>query len=191
MVGERAAQRPEDRAWFTRDRKLREMLVVRDLGYWGHFVGDASQPLHVSIHFAGWGPFANPNGYSTLPKVHSHFEGEFIRDHVTEQDVRAKVKPYQTCACSIQQRTVAYLRATQAQVIPLYELDKEGAFSGDDPRGKDFAAERLAAAASELRDMVVDAWRSSEDAVVGYPHVEVRDVEAGKVVPLAELKGAD
>jgi hypothetical protein len=28
-------------------------------------------------------------------------------------------------------------------------------------------------------------------AVVGYPHVKVRDVEAGKVVPIAEIKGRD
>jgi hypothetical protein len=42
-----------------------------------------------------------------------------------------------------------------------------------------------------LRDMVIDAWRSSADAAVGYPHVNVRDVETGKVIPIAELKGCD
>ena len=57
--------------------------------------------------------------------------------------------------------------------------------------GKDFAAERMAAAASELRDMVIDARRTNGDAAVGYPHVKVRDVEAGKVIPIAELKGRD
>ncbi len=24
---------------------------MRDVGNWGHFVADASQPLHVSVHF--------------------------------------------------------------------------------------------------------------------------------------------
>jgi hypothetical protein len=66
-----------------------------------------------------------------------------------------------------------------------------GTFSGDDLKGKDFAAERMAAAASELRDMVMEAWRTSADAAVGYPHVQVRDVEAGKVVPIGELKARD
>jgi hypothetical protein len=42
-----------------------------------------------------------------------------------------------------------------------------------------------------LRDLVMDAWRTSVDVAVGYPHVKVRDVEAGKVVPIAELKGRD
>jgi hypothetical protein len=49
-------------------------------------------------------------------------------------------------------------------------------------------AERMASAASELRDLVIEAWRTSADATVGYPHVKVRDVEAGKVVPIAEMK---
>jgi hypothetical protein len=191
VVGERSAETEQDRAWFSNDRQLREMLIIRDLGYWSHFVADASQPLHVSIHFNGWGPFANPEGYSSSTKLHGYFEGEFVRKHVVEEDVRTKMKPYHDCGCSIQERTAAYLMATRAQVIPLYELDKVGAFRGDDPKGKEFAAERLAAAVSELRDMVIDAWRTSGDAGVGYPHVKVRDVEAGAVVPLPELKGSD
>jgi hypothetical protein len=39
--------------------------------------------------------------------------------------------------------------------------------------------------------MVIEAWRTSADAAVGYPKVAVRDVEAGKVVPIADLKGRD
>ena len=54
---------------------------------------------------------------------------------------------------------------------------------GADPRGVDFADARLAAGASELRDMIVDAWRASAKTKVGYPGVSLRDVEAGKVDP--------
>lgn len=190
-AAEKSAKTTEDHAWFGRDRHLREMLTLRDLGYWSHFVGDASQPLHASIHYNGWGDFPNPQGYSTSTKLHAYFEGEFVREHVTQEEVKAKLQPYRDCHCSIQQRTEQYLLAMQAQVVPLYELDKRGAFRGSDSKGVDFAAARLAAGASELRDMIVDAWRSSEDASVGYPPVKVRNVEAGKVVPLAELKGRD
>jgi hypothetical protein len=63
--------------------------------------------------------------------------------------------------------------------------------SSDEQKGKDFAAARMATGASELRDMVIDAWRTSADAVVGNPHVKVRDVEAGKMVPIGEMKGRD
>jgi hypothetical protein len=118
VVGERSAETAEERAWFTKDRQLREMLIIRDLGYWSHFVADASMPLHVSIHFNGWGPFPNPKGYTTSTKIHGYFEGEFARKHVSEADVRANVKPYHDCGCTIQERTVAYLLATKGTGNP-------------------------------------------------------------------------
>ena len=54
-VGGRTALDPADRAWFDAGRQRRERLVIRDLGVWSHYVADASQPMHVSIHFDGWG----------------------------------------------------------------------------------------------------------------------------------------
>ncbi len=41
--------------------------------------------------------------------------------------------------------------------------------------------QRLAAGAGELRDQVVDAWRSSATWVVGFPLINVADIESGKV----------
>ena len=107
------------------------------------------------------------------------------------RDMRAALAPYRDCGCGIAARTAAYLRATQAQVVPLYALEKQGAFRGGDRRGEDFAAARLAAGAAELRDMIVDAWRQSLDAKVGYPPVAVRDVLSGKVNPIGPLLGLD
>ena len=34
--------------------------------------------------------------------------------------------------------------------------------------------------ASSVRDMVVDAWRTSADTNVGYPMISLRDIETGK-----------
>jgi hypothetical protein len=31
------------------------------LGIWSHYGGDASQPLHVSIHYNGWGDYPMVN----------------------------------------------------------------------------------------------------------------------------------
>jgi len=184
------AKTETERRWMERDRRLREQLVVRDLGYWAHFVGDASQPLHLSVHYDGWGPFPNPQGFTT-DRVHSAFEGAFVRANVTADDVRAKLSPYRDCACVIAQRTRQYLQSTLDQVEPFYALQKAGGFKYGDPRGRAFAAERLAAGASELRDMVVDAWRASAKLSVGYPPVLPADVEAGKVDALGPLQGED
>ena len=191
VAAERMAKSRKDRAWFARDRRLRELIIVRDLGYWSHFVADSSQPMHVSIHHDGWGDFPNPQGYTAKKGFHAYFEGAFVASSVKGGDVLAKLRPFRDCACSIQVRTVAYLRETQAQLAPMYELEKAGAFSGDIAAGKEFVADRLAAAVAELRDMIVDAWRASADASVGYPAVPLRDIESRKTYPLRPMQGLD
>ena len=45
--------------------------------------------------------------------------------------------------------------------------------------------------AQAVRDLIVDAWLASADAPVGYPMVNVRDIESGKVRATRELFGAD
>ncbi len=54
------------------------MVIIRDLGVWSHYIGDGSQPMHVSVHYNGWGNYPNPNGY-TMAKIHAYFEGEYVR----------------------------------------------------------------------------------------------------------------
>ena len=191
VAGEKFAKTDEVRAWFHHDRVMREKLTIRDLGYWAHFVGDGSQPMHASVHYDGWGNFPNPQGFTTEKGLHSRFEGAFVRAHVSADDVQAKVAPYAPGTGTIQARVSAYLLATQAEVVPVYTLEKAHAFDGKDPAGKAFAVERLAAAVDELRDLVADAWTASEDTTVGYPAVSVKDVEAGKADPADALKGLD
>ncbi|HEY5106056.1 MAG TPA: S1/P1 Nuclease [Caulobacteraceae bacterium] len=188
-----AAARATDRAhraWLTADAREREALTLRDLGTLAHYVGDGSQPLHVSEHFNGWGPFPNPRGY-TQDRVHAPFEGAFVRAFVSPAAVRRAMSPPLDCRCSIETRTEAYLAHTNSFVAPFYDLYKAHAFSGPDPRGEVFAAERLAAGASELRDLVAAAWRASAAGNVGWPAVSVADVEAGKVDPYDSLYGVD
>jgi hypothetical protein len=178
------------RAWYEADRARREGLILADIGALSHFVGDGSMPLHASIHFNGWGDFPNPAGY-TQDKVHTPFEGLFVRYSVSYAAVTGKMRPFQDCACPIEQRVGAYLAADVAMVIPFYELQKAGAFEGLNPRGADFAAARLAAGASELRDEIVLAWRASPQVSVGWPGVAAGDVESGAVDAYDNLVGKD
>jgi hypothetical protein len=180
---------PAKRAWLQADRIRREALVVRDLAVLSHYVGDASQPLHVTASHDGWkGP--NPQGFTTW-RIHAPIEGAFVRANLTVLMVGFRLSPYRDCACPIEARTAAYLAATAAQVEPLYALEKAGGFRGADPRGIDFTATRLAAGASELLDMVRDAWRLSGTMTVGYPVVRVAAIEAGEVDPYDSLYGLD
>lgn len=190
VKGAETATTPEERAWFEADRRLREKLTLRDLGVWSHYGGDASQPLHVSVHYNGWGNYPNPNGYTTS-KIHAYFEGEFVRRNLKRESVVAEVGPYQPCGCTIEKRTEAILLATLTQVGPLYALEKEGGFKRGDARGAAFATSRLAAGATAVCDMIVQAWEESANAPVGYPMVNVRDIESGKVRATREQFGAD
>lgn len=190
-VGARTARDAADRAWFDLDRRRREQLVIRDLGVWSHFVGDASQPLHVSIHYDGWGPFPNPRGFSNKRGLHAQFEGAFVRANVRREAVKAGLASYRACSCSIEDRARALMLASHAAVVPFYELERQGAFTDGNKDGIAFATERLAHSASVLRDMIVDAWRASTDTGVGYPMISVRDIEAGRHILSRDDFGRD
>lgn len=188
-----AAPRRGDRAhrtWLRRDLRRREGLIMRDLGVLGHFVGDASQPMHVSIHTNGWGDHPNPRNY-TRARIHASFEGEFVRRNAAAPAVRARLAAPSACACPIEARVAAYLTASWRQVEPLYALERAGGFEGTDARGTAFVTERLAAGASELRDLTVEAWRTSARMTVGYPQLRVTDIEAGRTDPFDSLFGKD
>jgi hypothetical protein len=184
------ARTAQERAWFEKDQNEREALILRDIGEMAHYVGDGSQPMHVSVHYNGWGPFPNPNGY-TQDHIHSPLEGIYIHNNVTAEDVAAKMSPYRHCDGPIEPCVIAYLETTRGQIEPLYALQKAGGFEQGDPRGRAFMAGRLAAGASELRDLIVDAWIASETTTVGYPAISVADVKAGSVEAYPSLYGKD
>lgn len=169
-------------------KALDEQIVLRDLGEWGHFVGDACQPLHVTVHFNGWGDYPNPNGYTQSKRTHSFFESTFVNRHVSEAQVRAYVKrsplfaaPTTLLSQDTMLATIAqYLQTTGSTVPQLYEIEKTGGFETATPQAVGFTASRLAAGAMELRDLSVLAWQDSYYASVGYPERSVRDILSGR-----------
>jgi hypothetical protein len=194
VVGETKAATAEERAFFTFDRTVREAVTLRDVGYWGHFVADASQPLHVSVHFNGWNQFdfrtkaprthyPNPNGFSDSTTIHARFETALVRAVATEDLVAARVAPVAASSDPILAQVGAYLTATESHVPDVYRLEAAGGIDTPSPAAKALVLERLAAGAAEMRDLIVDAWNASGDAKVGYPGVPVRDYESGKTVP--------
>ena len=178
-AGEKLATDSQHKAWLTADRLLRERLVINDLGVWAHYVGDASYPLHVTYRYNGWGDGPNPNGY-TQAHIHVPLEGPYVRRWVAAEAVKAQMTPYHDCKCAIDARTSQYLLGSVKLVEPFYQLEKASGFADGDPRGVAFMTGRLAVAASELRDMVIDAWSASGRMGVGYPAMSAADVEAGK-----------
>jgi hypothetical protein len=177
------------RGQFAWQRSLRETLTLRDIGDWSHFVGDGSQPLHITIHFNGWGNYPNPHNY-TASHIHSFFETQFVGKYAKIDDVRALVPAMQAAAPEhlmtqdeIGALIGTYLASTAKQVDPLYQLYAAGDFENGTPKAVTFTDTQLARGAAELRDLIVLAWEDSLNQSVGYPAVAVRDILAGKVAP--------
>jgi hypothetical protein len=172
-----------DKAFYGNDRKLRETLILRDIGFWGHFVGDASQPLHISIHFNGWGNYPNPNNYTQSKKIHSKFESDFVNAHTSADATLSHIGPYVPAPGPILPRVEAYIAQTNTFVPKVYQLEGAGAFDAVTPDAVNFTLDRLAAGAKMMRDLIADAYAESVNAKVGYPEISVQDVLSGKVTP--------
>lgn len=190
VAAERLERNPGKRAWLRADRGRREYLILTTLGQLSHYVGDGSQPLHATVHFNGWGDFPNPAGYTTA-RIHGPFESDFVAANIREAEVRRAMTPVTSPEGPLETRVAAYLSATGKLVIPLYELEKQGGFQGADPRGVAFAQAGLARGASQLRDLIVEAWKVSPRVTVGWPAISLADVEAGRVDAYLSLYSKD
>jgi hypothetical protein len=147
------------------DTRPVEQAILFYAGWLGHYVGDGSQPLHTTVQFNGW-TGSNPNGYTTEHKIHWQFEGPFVEANIHEAEVRAKMTPVKAVEGDLFDAYVAYLRNTKTYTEKVYQLEKAGGFNGaGTAESREFTAERLAAGASMLRDMIYTAWLESAKPV--------------------------
>jgi hypothetical protein len=187
IVGTAYAPTPAGRAAYAADRPRREAELLHDIGIWAHFVGDGSQPLHVTVHYNGWGDYPNPSGF-TADHIHSPFETDYVHANVTDAMVQAAMPAPRDCGCAITERIAGYLSDTAAGVAPLYTLWKAGGFATPTSEGTKFAAFHVARGAAELRDMIAMAWKDSDNALVGYPGVKITDVEKNPAAAMANYR---
>jgi hypothetical protein len=145
------------------DRVFIERDIVRDSGVLGHFVADASNPLHDTINYNGW-TSPNPNGYVNDCQIHARFESDFISHAITTEDIVTKMTDPQL-RTDYFDTAITFIRQSNKLVETVYQIDKRGGFSvfhnPPSPEGKTFAAERLAAGSSLLRDLWWSAWKNS------------------------------
>lgn len=147
--------KPPERASIERD-------IIHIAGVLGHFAGDAANPDHATINFNGWVE-PNPNHYPTDCDAHFRFETEFVSHAIEVGDVTPRLAAPKL-RTDYFASAVEFIRGSNSLVETLYRLDKDRAFDIMRPvskEGKDFAAGRLAAGASFLRDLWMSAWRNS------------------------------
>lgn len=144
--------------------------IVNDAGILGHYVTDAANPHHTTIHFNGWdADTPNPEGFTEDRDFHARFEAAFVRRHVGYGAVRDRVERSAPTshAGSARRAVLDHILASHGEVERLYRLDRDVGFDPEGPAAPEavsFAAERLAAGAAMLRDLWWSAWRESERA---------------------------
>ena len=161
--------RTEFHLWRSaKDKKTRkwiEQRIISDAGVLGHYVSDAANPHHATIHYNGWDKNTpNPNGYITDNTFHYRFESEYVQTHVVISDLLPLINASPRLVENPRAEVIAHFRNSNGLVERLYRLDKQARFdkAATAPANKQFAIDRLAAGAEMLRALWWTAWVKSE-----------------------------
>ena len=145
------------------ERQQIEENIIHVSGILGHYVGDTANPHHTTIHYNGWADADNPEHFRTDCDTHERFEFDFVTRAIELDDVLREMRP-PTLRTNAFAAAVAHVRESNALVRDLYRIDRDGDFDRGNgtARAREFAARRLAAGASLLRDLWWSAYRDSE-----------------------------
>src|ERR1051326_7101962 len=118
--------------------------IIYIMGVMGHYVGDASQPLHTTIHHHGW-VGENPHHFSTRSSIHSWIDGGYFNKvgGANLKEMQGKLRPARLVALNERaakpeemfQAAVIFITEQNKLVEPLYEMDKGGRLSGEGEPG--------------------------------------------------------
>jgi hypothetical protein len=153
----------------NRDTAPVEGEIVFLAGWLGHYVGDGSQPLHLTYRYNGW-IGDNPHHYDESHHIHAQFEGTFVEANMQASDVAPLVNQTPALLTNVFGDYLTYLRRSRDLYEQVYRFQQQGALDGagtDESRG--FTRQRLAAGATELRDLIYTAWIRSGDPLPKRP----------------------
>lgn len=146
--------------------------VIYVMGVMGHFVGDATQPLHTTKHFNGW-VGANPNGYTTSTKIHAWIDGGYIEKvGINKEKLLARVTPAVNLrkgsnpenADNLFPDIMKYFLEQNQVVETLYKMEKEGKFSGEGEnglQGREFIENQILKAGQMLGNLWLTAFEQA------------------------------
>jgi hypothetical protein len=143
------------------------------MGWLGHYIADAAQPLHNSKHHDGW-EGDNPKGYTRDPNIHSRFESTYVDlIAVTESDILPYVSKTPRNLGDPWTAILDHMIQARDSAEDVYRLDLRGAFKDrDNADAKKLVYTRLASGASFLRDLAYTAWIESAK-----PDPPVKDID--------------
>ena len=156
----------------TTDPTQREWIqarIIDDAGILGHYVADAANPHHTTLHMFGWFG-ANPKGYATDVEFHGRFENEYVQAHIRLPDLLATLPPPRVLR-DLQADVLQHLEKSHSLVERLYQLDRQERFgpATAGPAHKQFTLERLVDGTAMLRDLWWTAWLTSGEQALAKP----------------------
>jgi hypothetical protein len=148
--------------------------IIYTMGVMGHFYGDASQPLHTTMHFNGW-VGSNPHHYTTNHTFHAWIDGGYLlKTHIQDDlgDMSKKMRPAQIVtfngqtaqADQIFPAAVSFIADQNKLVETVYQMDKDHKLSGEGEvglEGKPFIEGQLMKAGQFLGDIWYSAWQQA------------------------------
>ncbi len=147
--------------------------IIYVMGVMGHYVGDASQPLHTTMYHHGWTTNNNPNHYTTSPRFHAWIDGGFFNKTggIDVKKLSAKIRPATGLPNAAEpngifETTVNFVVAQNRLVEPLYRLDRDGKLSDKGDRGAEgraFLEGQLVKSGQLLGDLWLTAWRTAPE----------------------------
>ena len=145
--------------------------IVYVMGVMGHFVGDASQPLHTTMYHHGWTTNNNPNHYSTSFGIHGWIDGGFFKKTggIDVKKLSAKIHTAEKIPGSNEENgvfhhAVNFIVEANKLVEPLYVLDRDGKLSNKGDRGAEgraFLEAQLVKSGQLLGDIWFTAWATA------------------------------
>jgi hypothetical protein len=150
----------------TEDRESARQNAVYIAGVLGHYVGDGSMPMHLSIHYNGWLEGSpNPKAFTKDRGFHNRYESLFVNAAVNEAAVRAKLQAPQRLT-NVWDSVKQYLGTAFSELEPAYELEKAGEINPQQPhtKGTEFIVNELARASTMLGNLWYTAWLESAEA---------------------------
>lgn len=129
------------------------------MGWLGHYIADAAQPLHNSKHHDGW-VGDDPKGYTRDPNIHERFESTYVDlIKVSETDVLPLVSRKPRYFSDPWAAILDHMLEARAYTEEIYKLDLQGAFERtDNAEARQLVCKRLASGAGFLRDLAYTAW---------------------------------
>lgn len=149
----------------AQEREAARNNAIHYAGVMGHFVGDSTMPMHMSIHFNGWADGSpNPRNFTKDRTFHARYEGASVDRGISYERVRPLIVPPQRLTnlfTSVKQ----HLQTTFGQLVTVYEMEQQGEFNPDrlQPAGQKIITEQLARASTMLASLWLTAWLDSAE----------------------------